>query len=160
MRKENQFLIIALSFVAGLLSAQSSGSPVVDSLARPDSVSGAKVVVHQDVRINALLNEKRVNQQNSSNSSTTTGYRVQVFSSNEQRNAKTDAFRIEKEIKDKFPDQMVYVNYTSPFWKVRVGDFRTLDEAQEFRNQIISVFPKLRSETYTVRDKITISGAK
>lgn len=88
------------------------------------------------------------------------GFRVQVFSSNVQRTSKTEAFRIEKMIKDQFPDQGVYVNYISPFWKVRAGDFRTQAAAQSFRRELIQAFPNLRSEVYTVRDKIFISSSK
>jgi septal ring-binding cell division protein DamX len=88
------------------------------------------------------------------------GYRVQVFSSNAQRTAKTEAFKVEKQIKDGFPEYAVYVNYTSPFWKVRVGDFKTMEDAQAFRNELNSTFPQLRSETYIVREQIHVSSLK
>jgi hypothetical protein len=84
---------------------------------------------------------------------------VQVFSSNQQHTAKTEAFRVEKLIRDQFPTLGVYVNYTSPFWKVRVGDFSTQAEATSFRNELISAFPTMRSETYIVKEQILISGS-
>lgn len=125
---------------------------VFEKLAKPDSITGASVRVHQDERINLLFDSK--NKLNSEHASTISGYRVQVFSSNAQKTAKNEAFRIEKELKEIFPEYPVYVNYTSPFWKVRVGDFKTLEDAKKARLEIIDNFPNLKSETYTVRDHI------
>jgi hypothetical protein len=150
-------ILIALVFTKPQLNAQENGrsrSAFFENLAKPDSVSGALVIIHQDKRIEELLFQKKTNKVSVATS--VNGYRVQVFSSNVQRTAKNEAFRIEKSIRELFPEQGVYVNYTSPFWKVRVGDFTTLDQAQAFRNELIKVFPQYRSETYPVRDKINI----
>lgn len=128
---------------------------IFESLAETDSVTKATVTFHQDKRIEQIYAEKKSGA-NSHISTVGSGYRVQVFSSNVQRTAKAEAFKIEKDLKDVFPEQAIYVNYTSPFWKVRVGDFRSIEDAQEFRNQVIKAFPHLRSETYTVRDQINM----
>ncbi|MFT3751934.1 MAG: SPOR domain-containing protein [Paludibacter sp.] len=113
--------------------------------------------VYQDKRIEQLVTNKR----NSNGSKLTmSGYRVQVFSSNVQRTAKTEAFRIERQIREVFADQAIYVNYFSPFWKVRVGDFRTQGQAQAFRSELINAFPQMRSETYIVREQISLSAPK
>jgi uncharacterized protein YdhG (YjbR/CyaY superfamily) len=61
---------------------------------------------------------------------------------------------VEKEIRSVFPELGVYVSYTSPFWKVRVGDFKTTAEAQAFRPQLIDAFPQLKNAIYTVKEKI------
>lgn len=57
------------------------------------------------------------------------GYRTQVFSGNNQRKSKDEAFRKEKEIKELFPDVPTYVTYNAPFWRLRIGDFRSHEEA-------------------------------
>ena len=128
-------------------------------MATPDSISKATVKLHQDKRIESLV----VGRKNLTTTSfgthetkTVSGFRVQVFSSNTQRTAKNEAFRKESQIKEEFPDLPVYVNYSSPFWKVRVGDFKTYKEAQEFRSILIDAFPNLRSETYTVKDTVNL----
>ena len=150
--------VLLIIFFAGLqLNAQENGrtkSGFFEKLTKHDSVSGTQVIIHQDKRIEEMLFMKKSN--NVGSTTTANGYRVQVFSSNVQRTAKNEAFRIEKSIRELFPEQSVYVNYTSPFWKVRVGDFTSLDQAQAFRNELIKVFPQFRSETYPVRDKINI----
>ena len=153
-----RFLTIlgALVLFVSVLSAQENSdvkaANIFETLTAVDSTTHATVTIHQDKRIEALLLNKK--------SLTVSGFRVQVFSSNIQRTAKNNAFAIEKQIQEVFPNQPVYVNYTSPFWKVRVGDFKTKAEAQTFRNQLIESVPGLKSEIYIVPEQINISPSK
>lgn len=131
---------------------------LLESLAKDDTLTRASVKIHQDKRIESLLIGKKSSV--SQRDQAVSGYRVQVFSSNQQRTAKSEAFRVEKLIREQFPTVGVYVNYTSPFWKIRVGDFPTQAEATSFRNELISAFPTMRSETYIVKDQIIITASK
>jgi len=83
------------------------------------------------------------------------GYRVQIFSSNKQQTAKAAALEMEEQMKDRI-NQTMYVQYQSPFWKVRIGDFRTYDEAKEYKKKLVQQFPDLQGNTYIVRDKILV----
>ena len=83
------------------------------------------------------------------------GYRVQVYSSNQQQTAKSEALKLELILKDKV-EQSVYVLYLPPFWKVRVGDFRTINEARDYKKDFVQQFPKLMGDTYIVLDKIKV----
>ena len=85
------------------------------------------------------------------------GYRVQVFSSNRQQSAKNEAFELEKRIQDAQLQTPVYVLYVPPFWKVRLGDFRTKEEAVMMKDEVLLRMPELQGETYVVRDKITVT---
>lgn len=84
------------------------------------------------------------------------GFRTQVFSSNNQRNSKGEAFDKEKGVKEKFPDLPTYVSYDAPFWKLRVGDFRSHEEAYSVMRQLMDVFPRSGKEMYIVKDEIRI----
>lgn len=84
------------------------------------------------------------------------GYRVQVFSSNQQQTAKTEAFRVEKLINESVIECPTYVLYNPPFWKVRVGNFRTQEEAQAMKEEIVRLLPALQGDTYIVRDNILV----
>jgi len=84
-----------------------------------------------------------------------TGYRVQVYSSNQQQKAKAEALQLEERLKDQL-NQTVYVQYVPPFWKVRIGDFRTYDEARIYKKEVVSLFPSLLGDTYIVRDQIKV----
>ena len=149
------FLLI-MGALQALRSQDSKSRNIVEVLSATDTTTNASVKIFEDKRIEQLISNKR----SSGNSRVlnVNGFRVQVFSSNAQHTAKADAFRVEKEIRDQFPEQMVYVNYFSPFWKVRVGDFRTQTQAQAFRSQLINSLPQLRGEVYVVRELITITG--
>jgi len=83
------------------------------------------------------------------------GYRVQIYSSNQQQTAKTEALDLEERLRDKV-SQTVYVQYLPPFWKVRLGDFRTYEEAKEYKKEFVQMFPDLMGDTYIVRDKIQV----
>lgn len=83
------------------------------------------------------------------------GYRVQIYSSNQQQSAKGEALELETRLKDKI-NQTLYVQYLPPFWKVRIGDFRTYDEAKEYKKLFVQQFPDLMGDTYIVRDKILV----
>jgi hypothetical protein len=152
-------LIVLFMLTLGLVYAQDTEKTnkrnIFKVLAAADSASGATVKIHQDKRIEQVVTDRK-SPASQHATITAAGYRVQVFSSNTQRTAKSEAFKIEKELRDVFPEYAVYVNYTSPFWKVRVGDFRTMQEAQEFRAELIKIFPNLKSETYTVRDQVNL----
>ena len=83
------------------------------------------------------------------------GYRVQVYSSNQQQTAKAEALELETKLKTKV-SQTIYVQYLPPFWKVRLGDFRTYEEAKEYKKLFVEQFPAMMGDTYIVRDKIQV----
>ena len=83
------------------------------------------------------------------------GYRVQVYSSNQQQKAKAEALELEAKLKEKV-NQTIYVQYLPPFWKVRLGDFKTYDEAREYKKLFVQLFPSMMGNTYIVRDKILV----
>ncbi|MCF8424945.1 MAG: SPOR domain-containing protein [Bacteroidia bacterium] len=79
---------------------------------------------------------------------TIAGYRIQLFSGNERINAnniKTKFLRL-------FPEQTAYLLYQQPYFKIRVGDFRSKLEAKLFYNKIKEEF----SESIIIQDKINL----
>lgn len=83
------------------------------------------------------------------------GFRVQVYSSNLQQTAKMEALELEAKLKEKVT-HTIYVQYLPPFWKVRLGDFRTYEEARDYKKLFVQLFPKMMGDTYIVRDKIKV----
>ncbi len=76
------------------------------------------------------------------------GYRIQIFFGSE-RKAANDA-------KNKFmqlnPDYEVYLIYQQPYFKVRVGDFRTKLEAQALFKKVLPEFERV----FIIPDKINL----
>ena len=83
------------------------------------------------------------------------GYRVQIYSSNQQQYAKAEALDLEAKLQDRV-SHTIYVQYISPFWKVRIGDFRSYEEAKEYKRVFVQQYPNMVGDTYIVRDKIKV----
>ena len=84
------------------------------------------------------------------------GYRVQVYADNSVRNAKTEARQRERALEQAFPEYATYVSYASPYWRLRVGDFRSQYEAEKAAAEIRKQFPRYAKEVRVVRDKVTV----
>lgn len=84
------------------------------------------------------------------------GYRVQVFSDNNPRTAKAEASSKERIISARFPQYQAYVRYNAPYWRLRVGDFRTQQEADHAAEELRKAFPAYSKEIRVVRDRITL----
>lgn len=85
------------------------------------------------------------------------GYRVQVFSDNNVRTARNEARVKQRNIKARFPQYGSYVTYNSPYWRLRVGDFKTQEEANTALLAIRRAFPAYARELRVVRDRINVS---
>lgn len=149
--KKIVLMIVALGCATAVATA--SEPTLFEALAAPDSATQANVVVHQDSIMRAALEAQQVR----GNETTMRGFRVQLFSSNNARTAREAAFKVEKTIREKLPHMAVYVTYTSPFWRVRVGNCPTHDDAQRLRQYLIEQLPQLSTETYIVPDQILLN---
>lgn len=89
-----------------------------------------------------------------SRSGKTAGYRVQVFADNNARTAKMEARARERSLATAFPHYPTYVAYSSPYWRLRVGDFRNQAEADKAAAEIRRAFPAYAKEVRVVRDHI------
>ena len=152
-------LFATIFFFSGALDVLAQEPPsatnttnVFEQLAQPDSRSGAEVRFHQDNRIETLF----IDRQLVGAGAEIPGWRVQVFSSNVQQTARAEAFRIKALVEARFPDLGVYESFSAPFWRVRVGDFRTREEAEEKRAELRRAFPAIQGEMVSVRDVIIL----
>ena len=77
------------------------------------------------------------------------GYRVQIHSGNKRQpanQARASFSRIH-------PKTKAHLDYEQPYYKVRVGDFKTKLEALKYKNFIIKEFPN----SFIVKDEIDAS---
>lgn len=86
------------------------------------------------------------------------GYRVQVFSDNNVRTAKAEASTKQRVISARFPQYQTYVRYTSPYWRLKVGDFKTMQEANAAADELRKAFPQYSKEIRVVRDRISLNA--
>lgn len=84
------------------------------------------------------------------------GYRVQLFSDNNSRTAKNEARAKERRVVARFPQYRSYVMFKAPYWRLRVGDFRTQQEANAAADEIKRAFPSYSKEIRVVQDRINL----
>lgn len=82
------------------------------------------------------------------------GYRVQIYTDQNVRTGKSEARNRERIVGRSFPQYSTYVSYSSPYWRLRVGDFRTQQEAQKAAAEIKRAFPRFSRDVRIVRDRI------
>ncbi len=82
-----------------------------------------------------------------------TGYRVQVYAGGNSRNDRLKAEQTGNNIKMNFPDQPVYVHFYSPRWICRMGNFRSLGEAQKMLSKVKAMGYK---QACLVKGQITV----
>lgn len=135
-------------------------SVVLDTITAVDTVEVvlltdvmANAVVHQDSLVRELMINKRLGIQRGVQEMN--GYRVQVFSSNQQQSAKNRALLLQQDLSGQLKEP-VYAISEPPFWKVRIGNFLTREEANNYRMTFIAQFPELQGSTYVVPDKIIV----
>ena len=113
--------------------------------------SSASVVVTKDRKIDLLVNKQiEINEITTRNSRrSAAGYRILIISSNDRNKvieAKTKMYR-------EFPELKAYMMYQSPFFRLKVGNFRERTEAEEYLPQIQHIYP---TGVYIVTDTIEV----
>ena len=125
---------------------------IVQSLERNVPGQG-KITIHQDERINALLGNERP-MTGEQTIIKTSGYRIQVYAGNNSRNARDEANGVAARVKEQFPDLRIYPSSTSPRWLCRVGDFRSIEEADAMMRKLKAT--GMFKEVAIVKEQINI----
>ena len=129
MRRFGLLLLLSVLTVAGM-QAQN----IVKSLERNVPGQG-RVTIHQDSRIEALLGNAYTGT-GDQKVIKTFGYRIQVYAGNNSRNARNEAYGMASRVKEHFPELKVYTSFAAPRWLCRVGDFRSIEEADAMMRQL------------------------
>lgn len=114
---------------------------------KAQKADSGKITVIEDARVKEMQ-KKYIDSQDGK----IKGWRVQIFFSNESAKA--------KEVKAKFlqlynsKNIPAYLCYQQPYFKIRVGDFRTRLEAFKFLKEISEDFPG----AFIVEDSIELPG--
>jgi hypothetical protein len=113
------------------------------------------VVVHKDPRIDLLRKKQiQINELTTRDArSRVQGFRILVMSSND-RNKVTNA---KAKIYQEFPELKAYMMYQPPNMKLKVGDFKTREEAEPYISEIQRFFP---TGVYIIRDVIEVNPDK
>ena len=123
-----RYFLLLIGLCLGLtVSAQKN---IVEDL-QTNRVGQGTVTIHQDTKISALLGATYVKSAEETEPKVlkARGYRVQVYAGNNSRIARQEANSMAKKIKQEFPELPVYAYFLPPRWLCRVGDYRSIEEA-------------------------------
>ncbi len=128
-----QIFIILSFFLYGTVGAQNESSPIAATAVQT-------VVVHKDPRLDDLVKKKvEVNKTSKrSKARTARGYRLLVINTN----SRADALAAKTKIYTFFPELKAYLSYQAPYFKLKAGNFLTRDEAERYRKNMTTFFPK------------------
>jgi|ADGO01.1.fsa_nt_gi hypothetical protein len=135
---KNAFLIIVIFLFTSLpLFAQKDSSGVA---------------VHKDPRIDLLVRKHiEINELNTRDARRfVQGYRILVMNTNDRTKANEAKAKIYQEL----PDMKVYLHWQQPFFKLKVGNFQTREEAEEHLDKVKRIF---NQEVYIIRDVIEVN---
>lgn len=110
-------------------------SQSVFSQTKPDSsVEMNKVKIIKDGRLDILARKQsELNTAILKNQARTArGFRLMVLNTND----KDYAYKVRAELLQKFPEQKPYMWFSSPYIRIKFGNFRTREEAEVYRKQI------------------------
>jgi hypothetical protein len=112
------------------------------------------VAVYKDPRIDLLVKKQiAINEETTRESRrTANGYRILVINSNDRNKV----FAAKAKIYQNYPELKPYLLYQPPFYKLKVGNFRTREEAEEYQRALSKDFP---TGLYIVRDIIEVRNS-
>lgn len=142
------------------LCAQSPHFSIFDSFERIPKSGEGTVVIHQSESLKQLvgtrIDSENIDVLNGKSYLKIQGFRVQVYSGNNQRTSKEEASNKQMRIKELYPDVETYVIYKAPFWILHVGDYRSVEEASYLHRSLREIFPQIKNEIKIVEDDIRL----
>ena len=121
----------------------------VSVVAQTDSTSS--IVIHKDPRLDVLIKKQaQINEVTTRDARRNiAGYRLQVINTSD-RNA---AISAKTKIYQLYPELKAYLLYQAPYFRLRVGNFKDKEEAEEYRKSLSKEFP---NSVFLVRDTIEV----
>jgi hypothetical protein len=109
------------------------------------------VVLHKDPRIDLLIHKQiQINEETTrDNRRSVPGYRIQVINSNDRNKV----FAVKTKIYQQYPELKPYLLYQPPNYKLKVGNFKTPEEADPYVKKLSKLFP---SGIYLIHDVIDV----
>ena len=123
-----RYFLLLIGLCLGL--SASAQTNIVENL-KTNRVGQGTVMIYQDDKISALLGAAYVKSEDETEPKVlkARGYRVQVYAGNNSRIARQEANDVAEQIRMEFPELPVYAFFQPPRWLCRVGDYRSIEEA-------------------------------
>ena len=103
----------------------------------PDSNS---IVIHKDQRLDMLIKKQiEINEETSRDARRIAkGFRLMVINTNKRE----EAISAKTKVYTYFPELKPYLTYQSPYFKLKVGNFKERKDAEAYQQKLNAYFPK------------------
>lgn len=131
-------VVFFIACLIGIFLPSCAQETIFDRLS-VQQVGEGRVTIHQDSRLEELVGKPQgVNGEGNlqRTQQKVSGFRVQVYAGNNSQKARSEAHRMAEKVKTLFPDMTVYSQFVSPRWLCRVGDYRSIEEADAVMRQL------------------------
>ena len=143
---KSSIVILALLISFNIFAQDTTWHKTVDTPA---------VVVHKDPRIELLVKKQvQINEETSREARKIgKGYRLLVVNTNKR----DEAVAAKTKVYTFFPELKSYLIYQSPYFKLKVGNFKDRKDAEEYQERLQKYFPK---GVYIMNDTIEVKPEK
>lgn len=161
--KKNLYILLALLAVSGFSLAQSGVKSIVDDInsskwgqgdikVLQDEAIQSVVAVYQTAVVDTTKTLGAIDP--TANYSKVKGFKIQVYSGNNQQRSKREAESKQAQVRGAFPDLEAVVSFHSPVWRLRVGNFLNRADAEEMLTEMKKTFPGFGREMIIVSDVV------
>jgi len=124
--------------ICGLVCLLLAGFAARAQVTQADTLAGRNILVYQDARLDLLIKKQaEYNEKVNLTRKFSFGFRIQVLNTTDRNEAVTAKTRL----LEQFPEEKVYLLYQEPYFKVRFGNFRSREDAEDYQKQLDKQFP-------------------
>ena len=165
MKQTTKTILVALfTFIFVNVNAQQQPAPKNEILTELNSVvpGKGKVTVYEDEAIAGVLGRSMAPPRtvyttgDGNQYYRMRGFKIQAFSGNNQRTSRNEAYYKQGLLNTSFPEHETAILFESPFWRLRVGNFQTRQDANAVLTDMKRMFPAFGKEMYVVVDEVKI----
>lgn len=135
--------ILILLLISCIAWAQTERRTIVDDLNSTKSGQGS-VKIYQEEKLKSIVGtpgpDSLTDDVTTTNTIKAKGYKITLFSGN-QAKSKQEAESKMAQFKSVYPDVDAVISYKSPQWRLRVGNYRTREEAMEAMSEFKKNLP-------------------
>jgi len=119
------------------------------------SAQSDSIIVHKDPRVDLLIKKQiQINEVTTRDSRRSmAGFRIQVIASSDR----SKIFAAKTKILQDYPELKPYIFYLAPNYKLKVGNFKTQEEAQPYFDKLSRLYP---TGVYIIHDAIEVKPEK
>ena len=119
------------------------------------AIDSSSIIVHRDARLDLLIRKQaQINEETTRDSrKNMKGFRILVVNTNKR----DEAIAAKTKIYKYFPELKAYLIYQSPYFRLKVGNFKERKDAEDYEKKLNTYFPK---GVFIMNDVIEVKPGK